>query len=351
MGVYKRGKVWYISYMVDGRQKKEKVCENKKIAEQALLIRKAEVAQGKFRVASKRRRVLFRDFGEEFLVWIGEHRKPETLRRYRTSMKALVAYFGHRLLGDIHPFHIEGYKSKRIEAVQGATVNRDLACLKRMFNLAIKWEQAKTNPARDIEFYTESKQSIRFLSENEASLLLSACKDQTQRLFVLIGLHAGLRYKEILSLKWSHINLDDRILVVSESKNNKAAEIPMTNDIHEALNSAKRFGDFVISKGDGTPYVNFRKQWNQIIQQCGLKDCTPHVLRHTFATELVRSGADLMAIKELGRWSSLELVQRYAHVSKDHRTRVIHLLNNKFKSYPTFIPTDFSSEIDSALNY
>jgi len=106
-----------------------------------------------------------------------------------------------------------------------------------------------------------------------------------------------------------------------------------------------------VSKQDGSGYYNFRKQWNQIIRRCGLKDCTPHVLRHTFATELVRSGADLMVIKELGRWSSLELVQRYAHVAKDHRTRVIRLLDNKFTSYPTIIPTDFSSEIDSAINY
>ncbi len=351
MGVFKRGKKYYISYMVDGTQRKEAVSENKKTAEQVLAIRQAEIAQGKFNLAPKKQRILFRDFADEFLIWIGEHRKPETHRRYTASMKELVNYFGTRSLGSIHPFHIEGYKSQRIEHVEGATVNRDLACLKRMYNLAIKWERATKNPAKDIEFFTEPKQSIRFLNEEEASLLLSACVSQSQRLFVLIGLHAGFRYKEILSLKWSHVNLEDRLLVIVESKNNKAAEVPMTRDLFDALSSATRYGEFVISKEDGTPYVNFRKQWKQIMSRCKLRDCTPHVLRHTFATELVRSGADLMAIKELGRWSSLELVQRYSHVSPDHRTRVIHLLDGKFTDYPKSIPTDISPKVNSVVNY
>ena len=67
---------------------------------------------------------------------------------------------------------------------------------------------------------------------------------------------------------------------------------------------------------------------------------TPHVLRHTFATELVRSGADLAAVQELGRWSSLAMVQRHAHVSPSHRTRIIHLLDGKLKkSIPNMTQT------------
>jgi len=46
---------------------------------------------------------------------------------------------------------------------------------------------------------------------------------------------------------------------------------------------------------------------------------------------LVREGADLNAVKELGRWSDLKLVERYSHVSSDHRTRVINKLDNKFE--------------------
>ena len=61
------------------------------------------------------------------------------------------------------------------------------------------------------------------------------------------------------------------------------------------------------------------------------EQCTPHILRHTFATMLVRSGVDLLTVKELGRWSDLKLVQRYAHVSKTHRTRVVNMLAESFQ--------------------
>ena len=84
-----------------------------------------------------------------------------------------------------------------------------------------------------------------------------------------------------------------------------------------------------ICKKDGTKYTNIRKSWNALVKKCNI-DCTPHVLRHTFCTELVRSEADLMVVKESGRWSDLKMVQRYAHVAKDHRTRAIHLLDDKY---------------------
>jgi site-specific recombinase XerD len=54
-------------------------------------------------------------------------------------------------------------------------------------------------------------------------------------------------------------------------------------------------------------------------------------LRHTFATTLVREAADLNAVKELGSWGDLKLLERYSHVSKDFRTRVINKLDGKFQ--------------------
>ena len=98
----------------------------------------------------------------------------------------------------------------------------------------------------------------------------------------------------------------------------------------------------MICKSDGSLYNDIRWPWNKAIKKAGLEGCTPHILRHTFATELVRSGADLMAVKELGRWSSLAMVQKYAHVSQAHRTRIIRLLDNKFLKPPKSVPIENS---------
>jgi site-specific recombinase XerD len=87
----------------------------------------------------------------------------------------------------------------------------------------------------------------------------------------------------------------------------------------------------VICKSDGSKYQNIRKSWIRVLKKANLRKLSPHALRHTFATMLVREGADLMAVKELGRWSNLKLVERYAHVANDHRTRVIGKLD-RFQS-------------------
>ena len=139
-----------------------------------------------------------------------------------------------------------------------------------------------------------------------------------------------MRYNELLALKWDDVSLDDRVIMISDQKNNKVNRIPMTKNVEEYLRNTEQNGEYVISKSDGTGYYNIRKLWNNLVKKCGLAGCTPHVLRHTFATEFVKSGADLLVVKGFGRWADLKMVMRYAHAAKSHRTRVIHLLDDKF---------------------
>jgi len=77
---------------------------------------------------------------------------------------------------------------------------------------------------------------------------------------------------------------------------------------------------------DGTPYRSFRTAFKTACRHADLKDVTPHVLRHTFASRLVMKGVDLRTVQELGGWSSLELVQRYAHLSPGHRAEAVERL-------------------------
>jgi site-specific recombinase XerD len=53
---------------------------------------------------------------------------------------------------------------------------------------------------------------------------------------------------------------------------------------------------------------------------------TPHVLRHTFASRLVKAGVDLRTVQELGGWSSLAMVQRYSHPDEEHKLEAVQRL-------------------------
>ena len=66
-------------------------------------------------------------------------------------------------------------------------------------------------------------------------------------------------------------------------------------------------------------YKSFRTAFESACERANLPDVTPHVLRHTFASRLVMNGVDLRTVQELGGWKSLNMVQRYAHLSQDHK--------------------------------
>jgi integrase len=78
--------------------------------------------------------------------------------------------------------------------------------------------------------------------------------------------------------------------------------------------------------GQWKPYRSFRTAFETACRHAKLTDVTPHVLRHTFASRLVMRGVDLRTVQELGGWKSLNMVQRYAHLSQDHKRQAVELL-------------------------
>ncbi len=88
--------------------------------------------------------------------------------------------------------------------------------------------------------------------------------------------------------------------------------------------------------GPWKQHRSIRTAFATACKRAKLSDVTPHVIRHTFASRLVMRGADLRTVQELGGWKSLAMVQRYAHLSQDHKRQAIELL---VENSPTKIPT------------
>ncbi len=82
---------------------------------------------------------------------------------------------------------------------------------------------------------------------------------------------------------------------------------------------------YVFCKKDGETY-SFRKTFETALKKSGILDASFHTLRHTFASHLAMSGVDLNTIRELMRHKSLDMTQRYAHLSKDHKARAVCVL-------------------------
>jgi len=337
MGVFKRpgSNNWWIRYSYNGKMIAESAkTTSKRIAQKKLDIIKAEIAKGTFQHIKKSEEITLAEYADIFLEWAETNLKPTSWKRYQVSMNQLLPFFGKSKLRNIDHKQIEKYRDTRSKRVSKLTINRDLACLKSLYSHAVKDGYCTENPVKKVRFYKETYKAFFYLTEDEAKRLLDACDETHIRTFVLLGLNTGMRTQEMLRLRWQDINFEDRTILISDSKSGNDDYIPISDYIQEYLMSLERNSEYVISKPDGQRYHDMRKPWNRIVEKANLQKekCTPHILRHTFATMLVRNGVDLLTVKELARWSDLKLVQRYAHVSKAHRTRVVNSLSDSFRT-------------------
>jgi integrase len=208
MGVYLRGKSYYIDFYEDGKRYTERVGQvSKSVAEEKLNIKRSEVIRGEWK--PKKVRTPFDKFKEQYLEWSKGNKKPKSSLRDECPLKHLSRFFGGKMLSEISAFLIEKYKlTRKEEEAEPATINRELGCLRHMFNMALKWKKAQVNPVREVKFLKEPKEKDRILSEEEEAKLLEAVrighKAKHLEPIIITALNTGMRKGEILNLKWSY---------------------------------------------------------------------------------------------------------------------------------------------------
>jgi len=323
MGLFKKNGKWCIDYYFEGRRVRETVGPNKRVAEQALAVRKAEITQNRYTL-SKRESVLFQDFAKEYLDYSRNHKK--SYLRDITSTNHLTPYFKNKRLSDITSWLTERYKAIRKEKVAVATVNRELACLKHMFTLAIEWGKVNSNPVKRVKLFKEENKSLRVLSKEEEKKLIDASSEHLKPI-IIMALNAGMRKGEILNLTWDKVDFANRIITVDKTKNNEVRQIPMNHYLADVLGNMKAVRKYVFCKENGEPYGSVRKAFRRAVERSGMPPCRFHDLRHTFASRLAMKGIDLATLKELLGHKSIGMTMRYAHPTQDHKRWAVEVLD------------------------
>ena len=331
MKLRKRRNIWYLDY-TDAHGKRHQVStgtKDKRLAETIASKKHTDNVQRKagYKIPDK---IFFEEFKSIFLDHCEASKKKNTIRFHKNSMIALEKEFGGLLLSEITPFRIEEFVMKRVKEVSKTTVNRELATLNHLYNLAVKWNKAIENPTREVAKLKEPPGRNRYLSIQEVSDLLKACHLNYLKIAVQIALNTGLRKGEIIALTRQNIDLDNRIISVEESKSGKRRDIPINDslfvDLKEYLDKLE--GDVLI------PVKDFRKAFNYAKDRADLSNLKFHDLRHTFASYLAMAGVGLATLKELMGHSTIQMTMRYAHLSPDHRVSAVNQLTGKFGILP-----------------
>lgn len=324
MGVFKRGKTFWIDYFDKDRCRIQESSRSaiRRDAEQLLALRRSEVLRGLYKRPVK---ISFGEFSKRYM----EHAKANkrSWLRDEQMLGQLTAYFGgERPLTAISPVDIEGYKLHRRTQVSGSTTNRELALLKRMFNLAIDWDLfVERNPVCRVNFFKEFNIHRRILSVEDEERLLRNASPFLQDL-ITFGLNTGLRVGEIFSLQWSHVDFDNGILNVFAPKTGKTRPVPINSESRRVLEAwaLGRKNDFVFYNHDtGKPFVDLKAGFALACRKAAISGVSWHTLRHTFASRLVERGVDIVTVQQLLGHSTVTVTMRYTHTNLDSKRSAV----------------------------
>jgi integrase len=180
---------------------------------------------------------------------------------------------------------------------------------------------------KDVKLYKENNERVRFLTQKESTKLISCCAEHLKPI-VIFALNTGLRRGEIFDLKWQNVDLSNRIVSVVDTKNGDTRRIPMNDVVHKLLSKLKSniTSAYVFPNAKGGRYTSLKRSFSTALKLAGIEDFTFHDLRHSFASNLIMAGADLVTVKELLGHRSLRMTSRYLHLSQSHKLNAVQKL-------------------------
>lgn len=198
-----------------------------------------------------------------------------------------------------------------------SNANHYLAFVRALFNKLVEWKWVE-HPI-SVKPYRVNNQRKRFLTEAEYKNLMSVLPEHLS-VMVEFSILTGLRKSNVVNLKWNKVDLDRRTIRVDgkDFKNGRDFSCPLCDRSVEILRSQIGKHPTSVFTYGGSPIKEANNTaWKNSLKKAGIVDFRWHDLRHTFASYHAMNGTPLAVIKALGGWESMDMVDRYAHLSQE----------------------------------
>ncbi len=276
--------------------------------------------------------------------------------RYRYSSFALLKFFGDKPLDKITPEEVERYKTSRSsefktvrgkdkkrvqtkERLRPATVNRELACLRAMFNHAIKGDLPLRNPISmtAAKALREDNEQTRVLTYEEQDKYLAKATPTLWDVATIM-LETGMRPEEVYRIQPENVHLAEDYLFNPYGKTKAARRrIKLTAAVKAILerrmtevttrvpkNKAEGAYLFPCEADPTRPLPGIQSPHARALRESKVKPFRPYCCRHTFATRGIESGIDLVTLAAMLGHSKINMVMRYAHPTQEHQTKAMN---------------------------
>ena len=348
MSIFKRGKVYWFHFVQDGHHIQRSTKQgNPRVARQIEAAFRTALAKGDVGITERKKAPGFKAAMLSFLTWSEQqHRRhPATYRRYQVSSVALLSHFGDQPLDRITPEDVERFKTARAiedktvkgkekgtrkrtgQRIMPATVNRELACLKALFNHAIKSDLQVTNPVSRVTLLAEENEQTRVLSYDEQARYLGAATQMLRDVATLM-LETGMRPEEVYRIQPENVNLAAGFLFNPYGKTMAARRrVPLTaaarNVLTRRMTGLKSPFLFPCESDPARPVPKVNNAHDRAVKASKVAAFRLYDLRHTWATRASESGIDLVTLASLLGHSKIQMVLRYAHPTQEHQARSV----------------------------
>jgi integrase len=346
MSVYKRGDRWWFSKTINGVRIRKPLptARTKAMAEEA---ERHELMKLHRKRYGGRDDQLIGDFVDKvYLPWARTNKSgPREDERNSATIKR---WFKGKRFSQVSPLLVEKFKRERLQTpvvrkrkIEGklvtveqprrpATVNRELACLSKIFTMARNNGLLSDNPCRQVRKLREDNRRERVLSSDEEARLLVACTGPRAHLLpiIVLALNTGMRRGDLLSLSWSQVDFERGLIFVPNRKrgDSKGHWLPMNSVVRQELAamSLRRSSD-----GQVFGVRDIKTAWRSALREAGITGLRFHDLRHTAATRLAEAGCDAFTIAAILGHSSIQTSARYTHASDERKRRAMEAIAGK----------------------
>jgi len=323
---------WVVEFTLRGHYVKEALPEarTRKQAEQAEINLRQAIFDKRFNPSSQS--TPLSDFIDQvYLPYTKENNRSWTDDQQR--VREVKTFFGNCLVQEIRAMQIEKFKSdlrkrktKFERLMSPATVNRYLQVLSKVLSLAYDNNLIESNPMSRVKRLREPSPRDRWLSGEEQDRLMSELENDGSYMvaFATLAMNVGFRAGELLSRRWLHVDLNEAVVEIDQTKNGKPRLVPLNSSALAALIKLRQ--DAADDELIFDPCRTGRRRRQMLfhfavaVQRAGIEDFHFHDLRHTFATRLRAAGVHEYDIADLlghsttpGATRNTRVTRGYAH--------------------------------------
>lgn len=279
------------------------------------------------------------------LEWLENHARPRkapgtVMENESLLSRDLIPTFGSAKLGDIVPQDIDNFIAKLRKGMSAASVNRRLELIRSIFNYHKRRRNVLHNPMDGVAFLKVDPKPMSFWTLAEARRFLDDAKlkyvgtpQEHIYLLYMLALNTGMRFGEMLALKWSAVDLSNRLITVCRTlchhtrkvrettKGRRIRHVPINDSLYGLLLAAKSQAgnsDWVLNtEGNFLDENNIRnRHWEKDIEASGVSRIRIHDMRHTYASHFMMNGGDVFKLQAILGHADIRTTMNYSHFSK-----------------------------------